>query len=137
MLMDARQVSTWDGEKFVVKPFQLTKISLAAFRGITTSTTVTANIQMKVARPMSELSTRINVPDKSATKGEMPGQEESASRISKTLREMKANPTRFEALIQQKLAVLSAANGKNDGQLTNFSVTIHGLTDDSKPKKVF
>ncbi|OWA50391.1 putative Low-density lipoprotein receptor-related protein 4 [Hypsibius exemplaris] len=138
LLMDARQVSTWDGEKFVVKPFQLTKISLAAFRGATTSTTVIANIQMKVGRTTSELRTRINVPDKSATEGEIPGQAESAKqislietfarneilRISETLSEIKAKLTGSEALVQQNFAVLSAADSKNDAQLTNFSVNI-------------
>ncbi|OQV11605.1 hypothetical protein BV898_14103 [Hypsibius exemplaris] len=143
LLMDARQVSMWDGEKFVVKPIQLTKISLAAFRGATTSTTVIVNIQMKVARTTSELRTRINVPEKSATEGEMPGQAEygkqtshfeaiarnEISRISETLRDIKANLSGSEALVQQNFAVLSAANSRNDGQLANFSVTIQGLTN--------
>ncbi|OQV11608.1 hypothetical protein BV898_14106 [Hypsibius exemplaris] len=128
----------WNGEKFVVKPFQLTKISLAAFRGAIISTTVIANIQIKVARTTSEVKTPINVPEKSATEGEMPGQQEFAqqislldafarneiSRISETLRNMKANLSGCEALVQQTFAVLSATDLRNDGQLANFSVTI-------------
>ncbi|OWA50390.1 hypothetical protein BV898_14909 [Hypsibius exemplaris] len=135
LLMDARQFSMWDGEKFVIKPFQMTKISLAAFRGATTSTTVIANIQMKLARTTSELKTPINVPKTSAYEGEMPGQVQygkqislldafarsEISRISETLREIKTNLSESEAL------VLSAASLKIDGQLANFSVTIQGI----------
>ncbi|OWA54706.1 hypothetical protein BV898_19107 [Hypsibius exemplaris] len=138
LLMDARQVSTWNGEEFVVKPIQLTKISLAAFRGVTTSTTVIVNIQMKVARTTSELRTRINVPKKSAIEGVMPGQVEfvkqfsrfepfarnEISKVSEMLREIKANLSGSEALVQHMFAVLSAADSSNGGQVANYSVTI-------------
>ncbi|OQV17423.1 hypothetical protein BV898_08526 [Hypsibius exemplaris] len=60
LLREGREVSQWDGEKFVTKPMQLTRINLATFCG----TTIIATIQMRVARTTSELRTKINVPEK-------------------------------------------------------------------------
>ena len=56
---EATNYAKWDGKKFVVKPMNVSRINLAAFRGRTRGTTT----QIRVQQAMSELSTSINVVD--------------------------------------------------------------------------
>lgn len=58
-VLESRNVSEWEGEAFRPKSLQLTRVNLAVLRGKSTI----GVMQVKVAKSISELTTRINILD--------------------------------------------------------------------------
>ncbi|XP_055354277.1 uncharacterized protein LOC129599933 [Paramacrobiotus metropolitanus] len=91
LLTEAKHVSQWNGEKFVPKAMQLSRINLSGLR----TTSIITSTQVRVTKTTSELSSRINILPSASNAGELVQQRAEVFRLERRIQSLEVQTGRI------------------------------------------